>query len=146
MNNSKRPPTITFLLIWISYMILRGFLKLINVEKIEQNKQIFGWFAIVNYWIDIAILIVFIIILFSFIKRRANTWKYFIGLIIFLIIGTIVGQIIAFTHADKIIALVGEDLPLSIFLISSVISSIFLITFYVFIAIVTYRKRRYFNK
>src|SRR3989344_2575947 len=119
-NNSKRQITITLLLIWISYMIFRGILKLFNLGKVELNKQIFGTFAIVNYWIDALILLGFIAILILFIKRKWNTWRYIIGMTLFLILGTLFGQVLAFVMADKFISVVGEDLPRVFFLASSI--------------------------
>src|SRR3989344_3446142 len=147
MKSKQKPPiAITLLLVWIGYMICRGILKILDIERIEENKQIFGNFALVDYWIDVVILIALIITLFLFIKRYINTWKYIIGTVIFLMIGVVVGQIYVFVLADKIISIAGQDIPRSVFLFSSIISSIFLLVFYSFVIFEAYKNRAYFPK
>lgn len=145
-QQKKRPIAITLLLVWIGYMIFRGILKSINLERLELNKQILGKFAIINYWIDLGILIVFILIFICLIKRRANTWRYLIAIVVFLMIGTVIGQILSIILANKIIAISGQDLPRSVFLFSMIISSIILLVFYSFVIFETYKNRFYFTK
>lgn len=137
--------TIIFVIVWMFYMVLRGIFKLLNYNRIEFNKKIFGNFALIDYWIDVLIFILFIIFIFLFIKKVPKTWKYFIYFITFLISGIVVRNIYNFLLADKIVALLGLNIPPTVFLISTVVSSLVIIVFYSLIIYLVYKNRSYFK-
>jgi len=141
----KRTIAITLVIVWMFYIILRGTLKAINYNRIELNKKIFGTFAIVDYWIDIFILIAFILFVFLFIKRIPKTWKYFIYFIDFLIIGVIIGMVYNLFVIDKIVDVLSVSITPATFLISNVLTSLFFIAFYFLIIYLVYTNRSYFK-
>lgn len=141
----KRPMGITLVIIWICYMVLRGILKAIDYSRIEISRKIFGTFGLVDYWIDIFILLAFVVFIPLFIKRIPSTWKYFIGFISFLILGIIIGNVYNFFVMDKIVEILKINLPPTVYLISTIVGSLFIVIFYVLIIYVVYKNRSYFG-
>jgi hypothetical protein len=61
-------------------------------------------------------------------------------------LGIIVGNIYNFFVINKIINILAPENSSGIFLISSIIGSIFIIAFYSLIIYLVYKKRNYFNR
>lgn len=145
-TKNKKPIAIIFLIIWMAYMVFRGILKAINYQRIDTNKQIFGTFAIFDYGVDILLMVAFIVLIFLFIKRVPKSWKYFIYLSLFMILGIVVGTIYNFIAIDRIVSVLTVQIPPKIFLISNVIGSTLLIVFYCLLIYLAYRNRNYFKR
>ena len=142
INKKKTPISIILITVWMGFMAIRTLAKLINLERLELNKNLLGsGFAIFNYVTDTIILIALIILIVLFILRKKNTWKYFIVLMVVLIIGVM----ISFFYISLTIDLFPSE---SQSFISIVIFLFFivLILFYIFLTYVVYGKRGYFVK
>ncbi|MBU0760157.1 MAG: hypothetical protein KJ600_04220 [Nanoarchaeota archaeon] len=146
----KRPLSITLIIVWIILAIIRGVSKIFASDRIEINKQIFGsTFSFVNYGIDILILIGFVIFLFMFVKRKRDTWKYFIYFLAFLMIGVLTGTSLMFLNFEKFAELtvsasgksLADILPIFLF-----ISPILVLGFYALVMYFVKKNRIYFEK
>lgn len=147
-KKKKRPVAITLVIVWMFYMVLRGIFKAFNFERLELNKQIFGTlFALVNYWIDIAILILFVVFIILFIKKIPKTWKYFIYLISFLILGVIISIVYNILYFDKMASIIlPNGFTPTLLVVTSVVTYILLLVFYLIIIYFVYKNRGYFEK
>ncbi len=150
-NHGGMPISIILIILWMFYMVARGFAKLINIKELELNKLFFGvMFSWINYFIDIFILISFIILIVLFLKRYKNTWRYLIYLVSFLILGIIISMIYMFLSLDKLTLLMNtfgipSNFPMEIFIIFYIIIYFILLLFYSFIIYFTYKNKNYFN-
>lgn len=141
-NRKKMPISIILIIIWMGFMAIRNLFRLIDLERFEINQEILGnGIAIINYLADAIILLAFILLIVSFILRKRSSWKYFIILIIVLIIGIVwglffVGNLSNFIPAEA----------LNFVFILTYIIAFLIILFYVFFAYVVYEKRGYFDK
>ena len=145
-KSRKTQFAIMLIIAWMVYMIFRGILKAINYQRIEVNRQIFGTFAVIDYFIDILIMLTLIVLVYLFIKKSPKAWKYFIYLNSFMILGVVVGTIYNFIAIDKIVDTLTVHITPKAFLISNVVGSTFLIVFYLLLAYLAYRNRTYFKK
>jgi|SRR3989344_248979 len=150
-KNKKTPISIILIIVWMFLMVFRGFGKLINIRKFELNQMLFGkTFALINYFMDIMILIVFIILITLFMKRSRNAWKYFIYLMLFLILGVIIGSIYGLIYSEKFVDVVisqrGINFPPQFFIFAMIIGLIIVILFYSLLIYLVYKNRNYFKR
>ncbi len=147
-EKSKRPISIVLIMTWMVIAAFSALLKQFNLERLEMNKQIMGeTLALSNYFIDFIILIGFIVFLYLFWKRK-NIWKYFIGFILFLIIGELLSFIYSILYADKILEPFGISKVISptlLIIISSIVVFLHLL-FYSAVIYFVYKNRGYFTK
>ncbi len=138
----KMPISFILIMIWMGFMIVKILFKLFNVSKLERNAFILGeTVAYINYFVDALILLFFIILLCLFILRKRYAWKYFIGLMIFVIIGNIIGLF----YLPKVLSLVPAESQLFV-LGTAIITTILIILFYLVLIYIVYRRRRYFDR
>lgn len=143
-KENKTPISIRLIMVWMGYMSLRALANLVSMNNFKLNAEILGQnLAIFNYLSDLTILFAFIALIVLFVKRKKDSWIYFIILMVFLIIGNIIGLF----YVDKIFSLIPIEEPgFESFVIAFLFIFIFLVTaFYLFLAYVVYRKRDYFK-
>ncbi len=140
----KRPIAITLIIAWMIYIVMRNFFKLFNFgERFELNKLVLGReLAIINYISDVIILIAFVILIFLFIHRIKNSWKYFIVIMIFLTIGALT----AIFYIDKGLSILPKEIPKDSFYPFVIVAISLITAFYIFLIYVVYKNRNYFNK
>ena len=144
----KTPISIILIIIWMFIAVISLLFKQFNIEQLTQNKVLLGETpGLFNYYIDFIVLIAFIIFIILFFKRRENTWKYFIGFIIFLILGDIIGLIYGTLNADKIVATTELSSDFSQFILIGTIILFFIhLAFYSLVIYFMYKNRNYFKK
>ncbi len=128
-------------------MVIRGIIKLFSFGKLERNAEIFGTtFAYVNYIINAAVLVVFVVFIVLFINKKKNTWRYFIYFIGFLILGVILSIILSVLYIDKVIEILPGYIPPNFLLALTFIALILLLAFYSLVIYFVYKNRRYFGR
>jgi len=143
-EKGKKSISIVLIIIWMGYMILRNILKLLNTERFELNSVIFGKsFTLFNWVADFLIAIAFLVVIVLFFLRKRNSWKYFIYLMVILIIGVI----ISLFYIDQLKVLLPSDSQEaeSFVLVFTYIINFLLILFYSLLAYIVYKKKEYFS-
>ena len=143
-KKDRGPIAIIFAIIWMFYMILHIIGKKLDPSRLDISKTLYGNFAIFDYFIDFLILIALCIIIFLFIKRKYNSWKYFIYLIGFLIIGVVVGEFLVILWLKNFVTFFQTSK--TSFLATTISTSILLILFYLFLIYLVYKNKDYFEK
>ncbi len=141
VTKKKMPFSLKLIFIWMIFMVIRGLAKLTNLARLEENYTLLGKaMAITNYVIDAIVLVAFVILICMFLLRKKNTWKYFILLIGFMMIGVL----ISFAYLPKILELLPIESQ-DFVLIWTVGGQILLLLFYTLLIFIAYRKRGYFQ-
>ncbi len=140
-TKKKMPFSLKLIFIWMVFIVIRGLAKLTNLGRLEENYLLLGKpMAITNYVIDSIVLVAFVILICLFILKNKNFWKYFVGIIVFMITGVLVG----FIYLPGTISLFPSEAQ-SFALISTIIMQILLLLFYTLLIFIVYRKRGYFQ-
>jgi hypothetical protein len=136
----KMPFSLKLVFVWMIFMIIRGIAKLTNLTRLEENYVLLGKvMGIINYGIDAIVLVAFVILISMFIIRKRNTWKYFVSLMVFLMIGLLIGLI----YIPNMLTMIPVESQ-NFVLIGTIVGQILLFLFYALLISIVYRKRRYF--
>ncbi len=149
MEKQKKPVSIILITIWMFIATIGLLIKQFNFERISLNAEFLGGFlSLANYAIDWLVLVVFIVFIFLFIKRKEKVNKYFIFFILFLIIGDVIGFVLGFFNMERLsqVAPYIGEIPQSLLIFVSVISFVINLVIYLLIIYFTKKHRQYFSR
>ena len=130
MNKKKSMPTsFILIMIWMFIAVYSIISKLLDPTRFALNVQLMGFsLTLFDYFMDLLILVGFVIFIYMFFKRLGGVKKYFHKFIYVLILGEIAGLIIGIINLNKVVELTGlkeQGIPSGFLLFLIILTFIF---------------------